>query len=39
MEHGNNVNLSLFLQLAKVNNNHKMNEKRNQEYQSVDLNM
>ena len=33
MEHRNNVNLSLFVQLAKVNNN-KMNEKRSQEYQS-----
>ena len=36
MEHRNNVNLSLFIQLAKVNNNHKMNEKRIQEYQSID---
>ena len=35
MEHRNNVNLSLFMQLAKVNNN-KMNEKRSQEYQSMD---
>ena len=35
MEHRNNVNLSLFIQLAKVNN--KMNEKRSQEYQSMDL--
>ena len=35
MEHRNNVNLSLFIQLTKVNNN-KMNEKRNQEYQSMD---
>ena len=35
MEHRNNVNLSLFIQLAKVNNN-KMNEKRSQEYQSMD---
>ena len=34
MEHRNNVNLSLFIQLAKVNN--KMNEKRSQEYQSMD---
>ena len=33
MEHRNNVNLSLFIQLAKVNN--KMNEKRSQEYQSI----
>ena len=31
----NNVNLSLFIQPAKVNNN-KMNEKRSQEYQSMD---
>ena len=36
MEHKNNVNLSLFIQLAKVNNNHKMNEKRSQEYQTMD---
>ena len=35
MEHRNNVNLSLFIQLAKVNNN-KMNEKRSQKYQSMD---
>ena len=35
MEHRNNVNLSLFIHLAKVNNN-KMNEKRNQGYQSMD---
>ena len=35
MKHRNNVNLSLFIQLAKVNNN-KMNEKRSQEYQSMD---
>ena len=35
MEHRNNVNLPLFIQLAKVNNN-KMNEKRSQEYQSMD---
>ena len=34
MEYRNNVNLSLFIQLAKVNN--KMNEKRSQEYQSMD---
>ena len=34
MKHRNNVNLSLFIQLAKVNN--KMNEKRSQEYQSMD---
>ena len=36
MEHGSNVNLAVFIQLAKVNNNHKMNEKRSQEYQSMD---
>ena len=36
MEYRNNVNLSLFIQLAKVNNNRKMNEKRIQEYQSMD---
>ena len=35
MVHRNNVNLSLFIELAKVNNN-KMNEKRSQEYQSMD---
>ena len=35
MEHRNNVNLSLFIQLAKVINN-KMSEKRSQEYQSMD---
>ena len=35
MEHGNSVNLSLFIQSAKVNNN-KMNEKRSQEYQRMD---
>ena len=34
MEHRNNVNLSLFIQLAKVNN--KMNEKISHEYQSID---
>ena len=33
MGHRNNVNLSLFIQLAKVNN-HKMNEKLSHEYQS-----
>ena len=35
MKHRNNVNLSLFIQLAKVNNNNnlKMNEKRSQKYQ------
>ena len=36
MEHRNNVNLSLFIQLAKVNKNHKMNVKRIQEYESMD---
>ena len=35
MEHRNNVNLSLFIQLAKVSNN-KTNKKRSQEYQSMD---
>ena len=35
MEHRNNVNLSLFIQLAKVNN-YKMNKKTSQEYQSMD---
>ena len=35
MKHRNNVNLSVFIQLAKVNNNNKMNEKRIQEYQSM----
>ena len=35
MEQRNNVNFSLFMQLAKVSNN-KMNEKRSQEYQSMD---
>ena len=35
MEQRNNVNFSLFIQLAKVNNN-KMNEKRSQEYESMD---
>ena len=34
MEHRNNVNLSLFIQLANVNN--KVNEKRSQKYQSMD---
>ena len=34
MEHRSNVNISLCKQLAKVNN--KMNEKRSQEYQSMD---
>ena len=36
MEHRSNVNLSLFIQFAKVNNNHKINEKKSQEYQSMD---
>ena len=36
MEHRNNVNLSLLIQFAKVNSNHKMNEKRSQEHQSMD---
>ena len=36
MEQRNNVNLSLFLKLTKVNNNNKMNEKRSQEYQTMD---
>ena len=36
MEHGINVNLAVFIQLTKVNNSHKMNEKRSQEYQSMD---
>ena len=31
MEYRTNINLSLFIQLAKVNNN-KMNEKRIEEY-------
>ena len=35
MEHRNNINLSAFIQMAKVNSN-KMNEKRSQEYQSMD---
>ena len=34
MEHRNNVNLSLFKQLAKVRNN-KIKEKRSQEYQGM----
>ena len=33
MEYKNNVNLSLFMQLTKVNK-HKMSEKRSHEYQS-----
>ena len=36
MELGINVNLAVFIQLTKVNNSHKMNEKRSQEYQSMD---
>ena len=35
MEHRDNVDLSLFMQLAKVSKN-KMNEKRSYEYQSMD---
>ena len=35
MEHRNNVNLSLFIQLAKVNN-YKMHKKTSQAYQSMD---
>ena len=35
MQYRNNVNISLVIQLAKVNNN-KMNEKRRQEYQTMD---
>ena len=35
MEYRNNVNLFLFIQLTKVNN-HKMNEKRNHGYQTMD---
>ena len=35
MKHRNNVNLSLFVQLAKVNSK-KMNEKRSQENQSME---
>ena len=35
MEHRNNINLSVFIQMAKVNSNKK-NEKRSQEYQSMD---
>ena len=34
MEHKRNGNLSLFIQLEKVNNN-RTNEKRSQEYQSM----
>ena len=34
MGHRNNVNLSLFIQLAKVN--FKMNGKRSQKYQGMD---
>ena len=36
LKHRNNVNLSLFIHWPKVNNNHKMNEKRRQGYQSMD---
>ena len=36
MLHRNNVNLSLFIQFAKLNSNHKINERRSQEYQSMD---
>ena len=36
MEHRNNVNLSLFLKLTKVNSNNKVNEKRSQEFQNMD---
>ena len=36
MEHRNNANLSLFTQFTKVNNNNKINEKRSEEYQSMD---
>ena len=36
MEHRYNVNISLFVQLVKANNN-RINEKRSQEYQSMDL--
>ena len=35
MEHRNDVSLSLFIQLGKVNNN-KMNGKGSQEYQGMD---
>ena len=35
MEHRDNVDLSLFMQLAKVSKS-KMNEKRSHEYQSMD---
>ena len=35
MEDRNNVSLCLFIKSAKVNNN-KINEKRSQEYQSID---
>ena len=38
MEHRNNVNLSLFMQLAKVNN-HKMNEKEAMSIRVWTLNM
>ena len=36
MEHRSNAILSLFIQIGKSNSNHKMNEKRSQEYQSMD---
>ena len=38
MEHRNNFNLSLFIQLAKVNN-HKMNEKEAMSIRVGTLNM
>ena len=38
MEHRNNVNLSLFIKLAKVNN-HKMNEKKAMSIRVGTLNM
>ena len=34
MQRRNNVNLSLFIQLVKVDN--KMNEKRNKKYRTMD---
>ena len=36
MEHRNIVSLSQFIQFAKVKKSHEMNEKRSQEYQSMD---
>ena len=36
MGHRNNVNLSQLIQFAKVKISHEMNEKRSQEYQSMD---